>query len=77
MDDKAWGDQDYVVAIWLLVSLPWFGLTAKMGMWYSWDEKIRWRREKVLWPGEFHGPYSPRGRKESDMTERLSLSHSL
>lgn len=33
MDDKAWGDQDYVVAIWLLVSPPWFGLTAKMGMW--------------------------------------------
>ena len=25
-------------------------------------------------PGEFHGLYSPRGRKESDMTERLSLS---
>ena len=28
----------------------------------------------VLWPGEFHGLYSPRGRKESDTTERLSLS---
>ena len=31
-----------------------------------------------MWPGEFHGQrslagYSPRGRKESDMTERLSL----
>ena len=24
----------------------------------------------VFWPGEFHGPYSPWGRKESDMTER-------
>ena len=27
----------------------------------------------VSWPGEFHGLYSPRGRKESDTTERLSL----
>ena len=25
-------------------------------------------------PGEFHGLYSPWGRKESDPTERLSLS---
>ena len=23
----------------------------------------------VFWPGEFHGLYSPRGHKESDMTE--------
>ena len=27
-----------------------------------------------IWPGEFHGLYSPWGRKESDTTERLSLS---
>ena len=32
----------------------------------------------IFWPGEFHGQrslagYSPWGRKESDMTERLSL----
>ena len=26
----------------------------------------------VFWPGEFHGLYSPWGRKESDMTEQLS-----
>ena len=26
----------------------------------------------VFWPGEFHGLYSPWGRKESDMTEILS-----
>ena len=26
----------------------------------------------VFWPGEFHGLYSPWGRKESDTTERLS-----
>ena len=28
----------------------------------------------VFWPGEFHGIYSPWGHKESDTTERLSLS---
>ena len=28
----------------------------------------------VFWPGELHGLYSPRGHKESDMTEWLSLS---
>ena len=44
-----------------------------------WVGKIPWRRERlptpVLWPGEFHGLYSPWDRKESDMTERLSLTH--
>ena len=42
-----------------------------------WVGKIPWRRERlptpVLWPGEFHGLYSPWGCKESDMTERLLL----
>ena len=42
-----------------------------------WDGKMRWRRKwlptPVFWPGGFHGLYSPWGRKESDMTERLSL----
>ena len=28
----------------------------------------------IFWPGEFHGLYSPWGRKESDTTDRLSLS---
>ena len=41
-----------------------------------WVGKIPWRREQlltpILWPGEFHGLYSPWGRKESDMTERLN-----
>ena len=36
------------------------------------------RRERlptpVFWPGEFHELYSPWGHKESDMTERRSLS---
>ena len=42
-----------------------------------WVGKIPWRREQlltpILWPGEFHGLYSPWGRKELDRTERLSL----
>ena len=36
-----------------------------------------WRREQlptpVFWPGEFQGPFSPWGHKESDMTEQLLL----
>ena len=42
-----------------------------------WVGKIPWSRERpptpLFWPGEFHGLYSPCGRKESDTTERLSL----
>ena len=42
-----------------------------------WVGKVPWRRERpptpVFWPGEFHGLYSPWGRKELDTTERLSL----
>ena len=42
-----------------------------------WVGKIPWRRERlptpVFWPVEFHGPYSPWGHKESDMTEEFSL----
>ena len=45
-----------------------------------WVGEIPWRRERlptpVFWPGEFHGLYSPWGCKESDTTERLSLSFS-
>ena len=40
---------------------------------YPWVGKIPWKRERlpapVLWPGEFHGLYSPRDRKELGMTE--------
>ena len=43
-----------------------------------WVGKIPWRRERlptpILWPGEFHGLYSPWGCKESDTTEWLSFS---
>ena len=48
-----------------------------------WVGKIPWRREyqpTLFVPGEFHGQrslagFSPWGRKELDMTERLTLSH--
>ena len=37
-----------------------------------------WRKDRVptpvIWPGEFHGLYSPRGGKESDTTEQLALA---
>ena len=40
--------------------------------------RFPWRRERlptpILWPGEFHGLYSPRGCKKLDMTEWLLLS---
>ena len=45
----------------------------------GWEDP--WRKEKlptpVFWPGELHGLYSPWGCKESDTTERLSLSLSF
>ncbi|KAM7227539.1 hypothetical protein CapIbe_021236, partial [Capra ibex] len=38
-----------------------------------WVGTIPWRRERlptpVFWPGEFHGLYSPWGRKEPDTTD--------
>ena len=40
--------------------------------------RFPWIREElptsVFWPGEFHGLYSPWGRRDSHLTERLSLS---
>ena len=50
--------------------------------WETWVQSLSWedplRTEQlptpVFWPGEFHGLYCPWGRKESDTTERLSLS---
>ena len=46
-----------------------------------WVGKIPWRRERlptpVFWSREFHGLYSPRGRKELDTTEWRSLSLSI
>ena len=52
-------------------------------MWEAWFGKIPWRREwlltPVFLPGEFHRQsslvgYSPCGCKESDTSERLTLS---
>ena len=51
-------------------------------MWETWLQSLGWEDalEKgmaptlLFWPGEFHGLYSPQGHKESDMTERISLS---
>ena len=50
-------------------------------MWETWVQSLGWEDplEKgriptpLFWPGEFHGLYSPWGRKELDMTEKLSL----
>ena len=45
----------------------------------GWEDP--WGRERVptpvFWPGEFRGLYSPRGHKESDSTEWLSLFFSF
>ena len=42
----------------------------------SWVGKICWKKEwlptAVFWPGEFHGLYSPRGHKESEITETFT-----
>ena len=64
----------------------WASLVAQLvknltAMWETWVQslgrEIPWRRERlptpVFWPGEFHGLYSPWGRKELETTERLSL----
>ena len=44
----------------------------------GWEDPLETERPPTLvfWPGEFHGLYSPQGRRESDTTERLSLSDS-
>ena len=51
-----------------------FLLLRKKNQFDPWVGKIPWKRERlptpVFWPGEFHGLYSPWGRKESDVTER-------
>ena len=69
--------------------LPWWLRQSGICLWCRrpgfdpWVGKIPWRMERLLTPvfllGEFHGQrslagYSPWGCKESDMTERISLS---
>ena len=68
----------------------WASLVAQLvknlpARWETWVRspgwEVAWRRERlptpVFWPGEFHGLYSPWGRKELDTTERLSFSLSM
>ena len=51
-------------------------------MWETWVRSLGWEdplekgkaAHSSILPGEFHGLYSPWGRKESDTTERLSLT---
>ena len=66
--------------------LPYVGQGFPGGsMWETWvrflgqEDPLEKLPTPVFWPGEFHGQrslagYSPWGHKESDMTERLSLS---
>ena len=66
----------------------WASLVAQLAknppsLWETWVQSLGWedpwRRERlptpVFRPGEFHGLYSPWGRKELDTTEQLSLVH--
>ena len=71
----------------LFDGLPWWLSWKRICLQYgrprfhSWVRKILWRRERpptpLFWSGEFLGLYSPWGLKESDTTERLSLSLSF
>ena len=70
----------------IFLQYSWASLVAQLvkntpAMQETWVGKIPWRRERlptpVFWPGEFHGLYSLWGHKESDTTERLSLSLAL
>ena len=68
----------------------WASLVAQLvknlpAIWETWVRYLRledpWRRERlptpVFWPGEFHGLYSLQDHKQSDTTQRLSLSLSF
>ena len=76
----------------IFCGLPWWLRWKRICLQYGrpgfdpWFWKIPWRRDwlptPVFWPEEFHGQrrlanYSPWGHKESDTTERLSLSYFL
>ena len=70
-----------------ILGLPWWliwlrtRLQCRRPGFDPWVGKSPWKRERlptpVFWPGEFHGLYGQRGRKESDMTERLALALAL
>ena len=65
----------------------WASLVAQLvknppAMWETWVQSLGWEdalekgkaTHSSIWPGEFHGLYSPWGCKELDTTEQLSLS---
>ena len=62
----------------LIVQLVKNHLQCRRPQFDPWVGKIPWSRARlpspVRWPGEFYGLYSPWGCKESDTTERFSLS---
>ena len=70
------GNSDHLGAF-LIAQLMKKCLQCKKPRFESWVRKILQRRDRpptaVLWPGEFHGLYSPWGSRELDMTEQLSL----
>ena len=56
---------------------PWFDISV-----WKILQRRKWQHAVVFLPGEFHGQrslsgYSPWGRKESDTTERITLSLSV
>ena len=70
-----------------LLQCSWASLVAQLvknlpAMRETWVLSLGWENplEKgklptaVFWPGEFHGLHSPRGRKEWDMNEQISLT---
>ena len=80
--------RDHVLFLFLvLIGLPWclrqlrICLQCRRPRFSPWVGKIPWRRERlptpVYWSGQFHELYSSWGCKESDMTERLSHTHTF
>ena len=66
----------------------WASLVAQLvknppAMWETWVWSLGWEdplekgKATYYWRKEFHGLYNPWGHKQSDTTERLSLTHSL
>ena len=79
----SWGYKLFVPTLSSLLRFHLLGLLAKIErpLFFTWVGKIPWRREwqptLLFLPGESHGwrspvGCSPRGRKESDITERLT-----
>ena len=78
-DIYVWSDGSVLYILIVIMALVIKNPPAMRETWVSpWVGKIPWRRERlptpVFWLGEFHGQYSPRGHKESDTTEPLSLT---